>query len=262
MAELELLRTVAQSPKILHEIYGDLAKPGVKQVGLALAAVLGLGNTILWPVGVLNERARIALEANLEKYRKKMKGVSEEEVCEVAPEIGVPIAEKLSYVTNEKLSEMYVELLAKASHIQNANTAHPSFVNIINNISPDEAIMLKSIRPLRGVPYISVRLQKKDKNEWNTLHPMMLNLSCLAELTYPGNSAAYLSNLEGLGVLDILSDIFMIGEGIYEPIEEKANNNFASFTKNIPDRELVFKRGKIELTSFGHLFLQACFSSE
>jgi len=60
-------------------------------------------------------------------------------------------------------------------------------------------------------------------------------------------------------VLDVLSDIFMKGEGLYEPIEEKADRAFPQLTQNIPDRELVHKRGKIEVTSYGHLFLQACF---
>ena len=68
-------------------------------------------------------------------------------------------------MTNEELSEMYTELLAKASQAQNANVAHPSFVNIINNISPDEAILLKSIRHNFVIPFVEVQLKKKGSLE-------------------------------------------------------------------------------------------------
>ena len=99
----ELLNSLTRSPEILLEVYRDLAKPGVQQVGKALGTVLGLGNTILWPIHLINEKSRLALESNLERYRVKLEHVSQEDICSVAPEIGVPIAEKLSYVTNDTI---------------------------------------------------------------------------------------------------------------------------------------------------------------
>ena len=86
---------------LLKQVYGDLAKPGVTQVGLALSTVLGLGSTILWPIQLLNERTKLFLEANLERYREKLAGVSPEQIVPVPTEIGVPLAEKLSYVTDK-----------------------------------------------------------------------------------------------------------------------------------------------------------------
>jgi hypothetical protein len=41
----------------------------------------------------------------------------------------------------------YIELLAKAS-IKDLNTSHPSFGNIINNLSPDEAILLQILKTI------------------------------------------------------------------------------------------------------------------
>ena len=257
---MDLLKEIIESPAILKEIYGDLAKPGVQQAGKALSTVIGLGNTALWPIALANEKAKISLEANLEKYREKMQETPEEEVCEVAPEIGVPIAEKLSYVTNEELSEMYTELLAKASQKQKVNAAHPSFVNVISNCSPDEAILMKSVRGMRGIPFIEVRLTTKGKSEWNTLNGMIPGISCLAELQYRNNIHAYISNLEGLGVFQIRQDIFMVGDNIYEPLEENAKKAYTTIAENTPDKELTFERGKIEITPFAHLLMDACFN--
>ncbi|ESS71274.1 hypothetical protein MGMO_112c00130 [Methyloglobulus morosus KoM1] len=254
-----LLEEIAQSPAILKEVYGDLAKPGVQQAGKALSTIIGLGNTILWPLALLNERARIALESNLEKYRNKIKHIPIEETCEIPPEVGVPIAEKLSYVTNDELSEMYIELLVKASQAPKANVVHPSFVNIINNISPDEAVLLKSVMHLPGIPFIEVRLQYKEKNEWQTLNSMIPGLFCLTELHYPENVHAYISNLEGLGIFQVRQDIFMVGENIYEPLEEDAKIRYSELIKTVDDKTIVFPRGKIEITPFARLLMDACF---
>lgn len=258
---LDLIKEILESPAVLKEIYGDLAKPGLQQVGKALSTVVGLGNTILWPIALLNEKAKLSLETNLEKYREKLEKVPEEDICEVSPEIGVPIAEKLSYVSNEDLSEMYTELLAKASQKSKANVAHPSFVNVINNMSPDEAILLKSIKSMTGIPYIEVRLTKKGKNEWQTLEPMKAGFSCLSNLQYPNNVHAYISNLEGLGIFQARQDRFMVGEGIYEPLEENAKTSYAHLEPQLQDQEVTFQRGKIEITSFARLFLNACFTN-
>ena len=195
----------------------------------------------------------------MEKYREKMQETPVDDVCEVSPEIGVPITEKLSYVTNEELSEMFVELLAKASHFKSANVAHPSFVNIINSVSPDEAILLKSIKHTPLIPCIEVRLQKINANQYNVLDPLMVKLPCLSELTYPGNVAAYFSNLEGLGIVRVLRDSFMVGDSNYEPIESLARERYSKVSDSVSDGELRFRRRQIEFTSFGRLFLEACF---
>ena len=80
---------------ILKEIYVDVARPGVSQVGQAIGTIIGLGNIILWPLQLLNERAKVALERNLENYRERLKQVPESDITPVRPEVGVPILENL-----------------------------------------------------------------------------------------------------------------------------------------------------------------------
>ena len=124
---LQIAQEALKVPGLLREIYGDLARPGVQQVGKALGTVFGLGNTVLWPIHLANERSRIYLEKNLEDYRARLEHLPQEKVVPVAPEIGVPIAEKLTYVRDTKLADMYVTLLAKASNADFVWEAHPSF---------------------------------------------------------------------------------------------------------------------------------------
>ena len=259
--EDDFLRSVARSPEVVLEVYKDLGKPGVQQVGKALGTVLGLGNTILWPIHLINEKSRLALESNLEKYRVKLAHVPQEDICPVAPEIGVPIAEKLSYVTNDIISDMYLELLARASLSHSASIAHPGFVNIIDNLSPDEAVLLQTMQhQLDGIPFIEMRFQVKDEQKWITVHPMILQDKYYATLQYPDNIPAYISNLQGLGIFEVQDDVYLDLNETYSELEQVGKRLCSSFSEIDSRRQLTSNRGRIMMTGFARMFLSACFS--
>ena len=95
----------------MQSIYTDLAQPGIKKVGLALETVLDLSNTILLPIKLLNERARLQVQKNLKIYQDKLEGVPIEDIVQVPPELGLPILDKLTYVTNKEIAESLIGLV-------------------------------------------------------------------------------------------------------------------------------------------------------
>ena len=109
-----------------------------------------------------------------------------------------------------------------------------------------------------GIPFIEVRAKFRDKNEWSTLNAMQPGIRGLSELHFPNNIHAYISNLEGLGVLQIRQDIYMVGQNIYEPLEEFSKKYYSLAMEKMEDRVLDFVRGKIEITPFGKLLIKAC----
>lgn len=88
-----------------------------------------------------------------------MEGVQDEERCEVHPEIGVPIMQTLHYTTNDYIAEMLTNLLSSASIISMAGNAHPAFVEIIKQMSPDEAKIVQYLKKCSEIPYVSLRGQ-------------------------------------------------------------------------------------------------------
>lgn len=260
----ELLPTLANAikeEKLLTQIYGDLAKPGVSQVGKALSTVLGLGNTILWPIQLLNERARIALEANLECYREKIAQIPEEKITAVPTEVGVPIAEKLSHVSDPDLRELYTNLLAKASNVDTQLKAHPSFVNILNNISPDEALLLRQFQKQGGgIPFMTAKYVNPQKNHWLQIIDLYFDLLPETKISCFENLPAYMSNLEGLGLIDIRRDIFVVPETVYESLELELEQKYKDALRPAEYSSFRCERGKIEVTRLGWLFVDACVS--
>ncbi len=249
---------------LIKEIYGDLAKPGVQNVGIALSAILGLGITLMWPIMWANERAKIALENNLELYRERLKDTPPDQITVAPPEVAMPIVEKLGYVTNEEIRKLYIELLAKASIKGLNNQAHPSFVNIINNLSPDEARLIQTIFPSDMIPFIKVRLHLgPDKGSVDIENPVVIvsNLS----LNYPENLGAYISNLVGVGLLEVKEGTYLMNETLYRPhLEyfESKKSHYDSYYRNIEKSENPYEaeKGLIQITKLGKMFFKAVYS--
>jgi hypothetical protein len=82
-------------------------------------------------------------------------------------------------------------------------------------------------------------------------------------ISFPDNLAAYLSNLQGLGILQVRTDIYLADKELYESLEFESKARFK--VKEMedgtePKMSITFKKGKIDVTPFGGLFLQACFA--
>ncbi|MEQ1535850.1 MAG: DUF4393 domain-containing protein [Burkholderiaceae bacterium] len=256
---LEVVREGLKVPGLLVEVYGDLARPGVRQVGLALETVLGLGNTLLWPVALANERARIALVKNLQAYRERMVNVPEKDVIQVAPEIGVPIAEKLAYVNDIGLTSLYVELLAKASTVTSVAKAHPSFVNVINNLSPDEALLLQVFMSRDHLPFARVDLIHGDTGQgYQVLKDVVIPENVAQTLAYPENVSAYFSNLAGLGLVQLDHDGQLKDEPQYAELESLWLKQLEGSAPPNSNKKVSATRGTIDVTAFGRQFISAC----
>jgi len=219
---------------VIREIYGDLLKPGVTQIGHAIGGILGLGNTALWHIHLLNGRAKASLEANLDSYRRKLEANKNEDIAPVPPEIGVPILERFTYVSDERLRELYTQLLATASIHKTQHLAHPSFATILANITPDECVILEYLKANNRIAFQVVKS--------HGLHTVAFSNHVTERVTFPYNLQAYVSNLEGHGVLKLSS-------------EEIASSPPAA-------REDYSSEEYALLTDFGQMFLSAVLPKE
>jgi hypothetical protein len=258
---LQIANEAIKIPGLLVEVYGDLARPGVRQVGKALETVIGLGNTVLWPVAWANERSRMALERNLEKYRRALESVPEEKIVAVAPEIGVPVAEKLEYVREERLADLYVNLLASASNVDRISFAHPSFVNIINNLSPDEALLLEFFKNETDLPFVQPKAIIQGTDSFSNFGGVIVQAETVGSLAFPQNVSAYLENLAGLGLVRVRDDIWLEDSTVYNQLEALNRPGIAAVLATVhqlKDRDLQFGKGIVQRTSFCKNFINAC----
>lgn len=258
----EIVREFFQTPGLLVRVYGDLAQPGVRQVGKALETVLGLGNTALWPLAWANERSRIALEHNLQKYRQQLEKTPIEDVVSVQPEVGVPIAEKFAYVSDETLSALYVALLAKASTADTVSEAHPSFVHVVNSLSPDEAKLFAYLAETGSVPFVNAIWRSPSpkpflKGPYSFGEKWLVTPSVTGGLAFPDNFPVYVANFIGLGLVTTEHG-YIHEHPDYESLKSLGAKKFPEETAPSPDTSLEFEEGSITVTEYGEKFMSAC----
>ena len=102
-------------------------------------------------------------EKRLKEYSDKLDAISEEKICKVNPQIGIPIIDKLTYVTDDDIADLFTTLLGKASSYNTINQAHPGFVQIIDKLSGDEAKIIKHLyRNIGYIPFLSIKGYSSD----------------------------------------------------------------------------------------------------
>lgn len=247
-----------RSPQLLAELYGDLAKPGVSQVGKAIGSLLGLGNTILIPVRLMNESARAFEQWSFSQIASRFSSIPDDQVTEIPPEIGVPIIEKLSQTKDSTIREMFIELLAKSADLTQESKIHPSFCNVIASLSPDEAILLRSFHPGRSYPFVTVELKMATGSGAALVHDLVFMPP--NEIVLPDNIPLYLSNLAGLGIIEIRRESYLTAPGAYDETERYARHKF-KLPDVIPtdegDRSVMYKKKMFSILPYGASFLQS-----
>ncbi|MCI5507812.1 MAG: DUF4393 domain-containing protein [Bacteroidales bacterium] len=254
-----VLDLVKGTPNILGQIYEDLAQPSVKAVGQALGTVFEFSTSFLLPVKLLNEKIKMNFKKRITEYEKKLEEIPEEKRCEVHPQVGTPIIEKLSYTTNDEIADLFTTLLANASNIDMVNTAHPAFISIIERLSPDEARIIKYLKGKEDIQYCDFRGNVKNGNGYNTIIEHATLIPQEVHLAFPKNVNAYLANFVSLGILFDMVGTYRIDQTIYNKIKE-----FYGFeklkTQLAPNvfKEVVANNSYYKVTDFGKLFIQAC----
>ena len=255
----KIVDLVKATPNILGQIYGDLAQPSVKAIGKALGTVFEFSTSFLLPVKLLNEKFKLNFTKRLNEYKEKLEQIPDEKQCEVHPQIGTPIVEKLTYTTNDEIADLFTTLLANASNIDMVHTAHPSFVNMIERISPDEAILLKHMKGMKEIQYCNFNGNLLEGRGFHVLADHVTMLDKEVELQYPKNINAYLANFISLGVLIDVPGKFKIDKTIYNAIREKYNLKLMeSLLVPAAYKSISVEEGYYRITDFGRLFIEAC----
>ena len=145
-----------------NTIYNDIARPVLVEAGKTMAI----------PFKAINWFAKQAGDYCVDKMtnttklkdcvQKRIESIPDEELCEPPKNIVVPAIISNSYTDSEELRLMYANLIANSMNKQQKHPAHPAFVEIIKQLTPSEALLLKSSKILTDTtPFCQIRYQKK-----------------------------------------------------------------------------------------------------
>ena len=254
-----ILDLLKGTPNILEQVYIDLAQPSVRAVGSALGDVFEFSTSFMLPVKLLNEKFKLNFAKRLDEYKEKLMQIPEGKRCAVHPQIGTPIIEKLSYTTNDEISDLFTTLLANASNADMVNTAHPSFANIIERLSPDEARIIIYLKERNDIQYCNFKGDSLSGKGFQIIREYLTLVAKEIDLEYPQNVKAYFANLISLGIIVDMVDTFRVDDTIYNKIISEYDFEglkalyVPNYFKNMKVSKSYFK-----VTDFGKLFINAC----
>lgn len=248
---------IEKTLKAVPELYHDALQPTAQETGKLLsriprainAAFSGLDKWILHREYSVDETKKLLAE--------KLNNIDPEKIVEPEPYVAIPAIQSISYAMNsDELRNLYANLLAKSMISDTKDNVHPSFVEIIKQMSPIDARVFQLIVEAPVRPLIDLRTKKPDGN----FIIFQSHCSWIKDFSIK-QSAASIDNLMRLGLIEIPYGISYNNSQPYDLI--KQNPQFKKFEQqsqaHLYSNEIFeYKNRYIELSELSKLFYNVC----
>ena len=174
----------------------------------------------------------------------------------------VPALQNASITEEQDIRELYANLLANSMIEIVKNGVHPGFVEIIKQLSPDEAKILKYMSIQKTIPTVTLRYENENGSGISVINNFS-NVGELAQCENKDNPNKYFDNLIRLGLLEASSLSSLSDKSLYNPLKNHPYiQNFAtdSMAESSGYKKHVFKEGYMRLTDYGKAFCGICIS--
>lgn len=218
----------------IKKIYEDGLSEPTKEAGEVFKDTVKAFRLFTAPIQLL-----AAYQGRLSNYLQKVRdAVPKDNQIEAPASIAGPILERLKFIEESNyLKNLYLNLLQKAIDKEHVGEAHPAFVSIIEQLSPDEALMIKTIQE-NSISYETIgdtiyEIGAVPKDE------IVKNNFPLDTLAFSHHFEMYVQHLIHLNLIET--------PGYY--YGEKDESQMGQ-----PQKQIRF----LKITQFGTLFYKAC----
>lgn len=243
----------AGARKAAGEVIVTALTPAAEELGKGLAVVAKTVNICLAPLSATiwgYEKIGAYIESEVSK---RLANVAPEKIVTPAANIAGPTMEALRFCGDEiKIRELFASLLAAAMNEDLKRSVHPAYVEVIKQISEDEAVILESCANLGKDHPVVVNVQY-DVVQIHTGHDEVADkfVEYCENMSLKNSESvkSYLDNLLRLRLLEIQQD----RESVVDANTDYGETEY-SFKQYADDAILV--------TAFGEKFLSACLAEK
>ena len=267
MDEKDMVDIAKEATKeIAKDVYSDAGKPVLKPTGELVGLVPRAIKAALCPI----EKWIMQKEYNVAETRKlleeKLQNTSPELIEPPEPHIAVPAVQYISYcMDNNELRDMYANLLANSMNKVVKNGVHPGFVEIIKQLSPDEAKILRYMSSHKIIPTITLRYLHNNGGGIDIIKDFS-NVGEITECEKPQDVAKYFDNLIRLGLIINAGALSSLTDKTrYEPLKTHkwvAPQATIENAQAIGFNKTEFEEGFVKLSSYGESFCSICLETQ
>ena len=262
---------LGKAVETVPELYDDGLKPAVQEAGKTLKLLPATINAVLAPLRQWIDQQEYNIAESQKLLEQKLENVAPESIVTPEAYVAVPAFQAIAYcMSNEELYDLFANLLAKSMVSGWKEKVHPSFVEIIKQLSPNDALVLREIfnsSPIIEAATIAIVLKRKGAYMVGSPQPvkysdeLVYNIHCSS--ISEDQISISVNNLQRLGLVDLHSDYspsdvnfdFVNQTSLYLEFEKLFEE--LKGTDEDPER-IQINRKYISLNSLGKLFCEIC----
>lgn len=249
---------VETTKAVASDVYKDAFQPALKAAGSIVALPLQIVDAALSGPKLWVAEKQYNFERTKELLAEKLKDTPPEKIVPPDNYVAVPALQQISYCfDSDKLRDMYANLLASSMNKDKKWRIHPAFVDIIKQLTPDEAKLLKSLPSTlySGHPVLEVHIKTKEGYQ-----VICTNYTDIADTICdnPQNISTYLENLNRLKLIELYAGVELADKSQYDRLKNTPTIRKIT-SKLLPKGSSYdYKNGAFRLSSFGLSFVEIC----
>ena len=231
---------MGEAIQTVPELYQGAFQPAVQETGKLLARIPRAINAAFSGLDKWILNKEYSIDETKKLLAQKLENVDPNKIVEPEPYVAIPAIQAISYsMDSEELRDLYANLLAKAMIKEIKKSVHPSFVEIIKQMSPIDAIIFKKIMEKKNGARPLITISERAENGGNL--PIYENCSWIKDYSIKTSCTSF-DSLSRLGLIQLP----LVGYADDSVYDEVINNPL------FKDAEIIVKRNLFPKMSLYH----------
>lgn len=212
------------------------------------------------------DKVRLKYAADLEKYNQELKQttneIPKEKLAEPSIQVIAQALENSKYcISSALLRKMFVNLISSSMNIDTKDFVHPSFPEIIKQLSTFDATLLVDIYCSNQQPLPVASLGINTPQQGHTV--LFNNIYISKTLNFSTDMCSLsLASLQRANLISISYVQRLSDDEMYNSLRETSEYIDVQKMASLSHGSLYFRKGIVQLTDFGNKFCSICIKTD
>lgn len=245
-------------PDFVDHVAENLTKQVTANAGQTFGDIWFL---VFGGISQLAEKRKLKYAVELDKFKKeleeKIEQIPQEKRVEANMQIVGPALENSKYcMESEEIRKAFANLISRSLHQDYSKYIHPSFADMLKQMSPIDAQNLMLFRSRKSYPICDIHYKENGSSGYNVIFNNLF-LANTEQTNYDLQTQS-ISSLIRFGLVDIPEFLSLANQTLYDEFE--TNPIYLSMKMQSSEEmgTVTLMKKKIDITPLGEMFINAC----